>query len=352
MSVYRPVTHILPMATLRRQRMLPWPGRVVAREGQTVQPGDEVAYTVADPRYRLIDVAQALNVSRERADELVVVKPGDRVQAGDVLAERKGWRRRMVTAPEEGEVMLVGDGQVLLRARSKRLSLKAGFPGRVTRVYEDQGVEITVRGAVIDGVWGNGRVEYGLLQVVADTPGEILAPDKLSVDLRGMVVVGGSCDEAKVLELANELPLRALILGSLRARLIPVALQMDVPVVVLEGFGHIPINAAAFRLLKTNVRREVAVVADRLDREEGLRPQIIIPLDIPDAPEPLPVDELRVGHKVRIVRMPYVGGVGTVIALSRGQTMLPNGVRTSTAEVRLDDGTRVVVPLNNLEILA
>ncbi len=352
MSVYRPVTHILPMATLRRQRMLPWPGRVVVREGQTVQPSDEVAYTAADPHYRLIDVAQALNVSRAQADELVVVKPGDRVQAGDVLAERKGWRRKTVTAPEEGEIMLVGDGQVLLRARSKRLSLKAGFPGRITRVYEDQGVEITVRGAVIDGVWGNGRVEYGLLQVIADTPGEILAPDKISVDLRGMVVVGGSCDDAKVLELANELPLRALILGSLRARLIPVALQMDVPVVVLEGFGHIPINSAAFRLLRTNVQREVAVVADRPNRVEGLRPQIIIPLDIPDAPEPLPVDELRVGHKVRIVRMPYVGGVGTVIALSPGLTMLPNGVRAPTAEVRLDDGTRIVVPLNNLEILA
>jgi len=352
MSVYRPVNHLLPMATLRKRRRLPLPGRVLVREGQEVKPATEVAGTITEPRYKLLDVARQLEVPPQKADALIVVKPGDRVQTGDVLAERKGLFRRTVTAPVEGEVVLVGDGQILLRLRSPRYALTAGVPGKVVQVVEDLGVDILVRGAVVDGVWGNGKADYGLLQMAAESPGERLSAEKLRVEMRGMVVVGGSCDDPQALELANELPLRALVLGSLRARLIPVALSMDIPVVVLDGFGAFPMNEAAFRLLKTHAGREAAVVADPWDREEGTRPQVIIPLDIPDAPEPLPVDEVQVGRKVRVVRQPYLGLVGTVVAVPGENTLLPNGLRVRAADVRLDDGTHIVVPLSNLEILA
>lgn len=352
MKIYRPVNHILPMATLRKRRLLPRPGRVVVRERQEVKSGSEVAYTSTEPRYRLLDVARMLDVPGPKADEFIVVKPGDRVQAGDVLAERKGLFRKMVTAPEEGEVVLVGDGQVLLRVRSPRYVLTAGVPGEVSKVIEDLGVEIVTRGAVIDGVWGNGKAEFGTLRVLAAAPGDALTADQLSVEMRGLVVVSGSCDDPKALELANELPLRALILGSMRARLVPLALSLDVPVIVLDGFGAFPMNGAAYRLLKSNEGREAAVLADPWDREEGVRPQVILPLNIPDAPEPLPADEVQVGRKVRVVRQPYLGLIGTVVTVPEEMTLLPNGLRVRAADVRLDDGTRVVVPLANLEILA
>ncbi len=352
MGVYRPVNHILPMATVRKSRLLPVPGRVLVRERQEVKPASEVAYTVTEPRYRLIDVARALHVPAQKADALITVKPGDRVQVGDVLAERKGLFRKTITATEEGEVILVGDGQVLLRLRAPRFVLTAGLPGQVSRVHEDWGVDIEMRGAVVDGVWGNGKADYGLLQMMAESPGDPLTADKLTVEMRGTVVVGGTCDEARTLEVANELPLRALILGSMRARLIPLAMSLEIPVVVLDGFGVFPMNEVAYRLLKTNAGREAAVVAEPWDREVGTRPQVLIPLDIPDAPELLPADEVQVGRKVRVVRQPYLGLVGTVVALPEGMTLLPNGLRVRAADVRLDDGTRVVVPLSNLEILA
>lgn len=352
MSVYRPVNRRLPMAALRKPRRLPLPGRVLVREGQEVQPTTEVAVTVTEPRYALLDVARRLGVPPHKADASIVVKPGDRVQAGDVLAERKGLFRRTVAAPAEGEVVLAGEGQILLRLRSPRYTLTAGVPGQVVRVVEDRGVDILVRGAVLDGVWGNGKADYGLLQVVAESPGEPLTPEKLTVERRGLVVVAGFCDDPQALALANELPLRALVLGSLRARLIPVALSMDIPVVVLEGFGAFPMGEAAFRLLKSHAGREAAVVAEPWNREEGTRPQVVIPLDIPDAPEPLPADEVQVGRKVRVVRQPYLGLVGTVIAVPQEPTLLPNGLRVRAADVRLDDGTHIVVPLSNLEILA
>lgn len=352
MSVYRPVNYRLPMATLRKRRRLPLPGRVLVREGQEVTATAEVAVTITEPHYKLLNVARHLGVPPQKADALILVKPGDRVQAGDVLAERKGLFRRTVTAPAEGEVLLAGEGQILLRLRSPRYTLTAGAPGKVVQVVENLGADILVRGAVIDGVWGNGKADYGLLQVVAEGPGDPLTTETLTVEKRGMVIVAGSCDDPQALELANELPLRALILVGLRARLIPVALSMDIPVVVLEGFGTFPMSEAAFRLLKSHAGREAAVIADPWDREEGTRPQVIIPLDIPDAPEPLPAEEVRVGRKVRVVRQPYLGLVGTVVTVPAENTLLPNGLRVRAADVRLDDGTRIVVPLSNLEILA
>ncbi len=353
MSDYRPTYHFSPMLTLRRQRMLPLPGRVTVRQGQKVKASDEVAYTAAEPRYRVLDVARQLRVPRSQADAFIQVKPGDRVQPGDVLAQRKGLLTvRTVKAPEVAEVVLVGEGLILLRLRMARKVLTASVPGEVTRVFPDQGVEITARGAVVDGFWGNGKLDYGLMQVVSAHPEEPLTAEKISVALRGLVVVGGPCREAKVLELANELPLRGLVVSSMEAALIPLARQMDIPVFVIEGFGQIPMHPVSYRLLKSHEQREIAVVAETPDRHQGIRPQLVIALDVSNAPEVPDVQPVEPERKVRITRAPYVGRRGVVIRVRRDWLALPLGVRARVAEVRLESGEQVVVPLSNLETLS
>jgi len=308
---------------------------------------------VVEPRYRVLDVARALQVPREQIWSWVKVKPGDRVHKGDVLAERKqGLWPKTVTAPETAEVVVVDEGLILLRLRASRFALTAGFPGEVTRVYPQQGVEITVRGALIDGLWGNGKVEYGLMRLAAERPEEPLTPDHLSVAMRGLIVVGGACTDAKVLEMANELPLRALVVSSLRAALVPYALRMRIPLLVLEGFGRFPLPSAVFQLLKSHEQREVAVVAETPDRHQGVRPQVIIPLDVPHAPETPEVEPVRQGQKVRLVRPVEQGATGVVARVLQGWRPLPHGVRARVVEVRAAQGAhRMVVPLNNLEIL-
>jgi hypothetical protein len=41
---------------------------------------------------------------------------------------------------------------------------------------------------------------------------------------------------------------------------------MRYPILVLDGFGAIPMNSAAFKLLTTNNKREVTVNAEHFDR--------------------------------------------------------------------------------------
>ncbi len=353
MSWLRPVTHVLPMTEWRHHRVLPVPGRVlVQRPGALVKPGDPVAEAVLQPRHRLIDVARMLGVPREQADAFIRVEEGERLERGDVLAERRGLFRRVVRTPVDGEVVMVGEGQVLLREETQPFTLVAGVPGRVTEVLPGRGVEITATVALVDGVWGNGHVGYGVMQVLTDTPGEELIPDRIVPPLRGSVVLGGFCRDPEVLQRAAELPLRGLILSSLRARLIPVVESLSLPVVVVEGFGHLPMNERAFKLLVSYNQREVGLLAEPMQRRTGVRPRVLVPLDVSAAPPAGEADEVRRGQTVRMLRAPYAGQIGTVVGVRPGWTAFPNGVRARAVEVRLEDGARAVVPLNNLEILA
>ena len=352
MSVWRSVVRVMPLASIQQKRWLPVSGRVVVNQGQTVKATETVAEAHLEPRYHLINVARALKVPRAEADHYIVCEVGEVVHEGDVLAERGGLLRKVVHAPADGEVLLVGDGQVLVREYNPPWELKAGCPGKVAAVFPGRGVAISTVGSVVDGVWGNDKTVYGMLHVATGSGNDVLTPDMLGVERRGLVLVAGVLDDAHVLEIAAGLPLRALIVGSMKATLIPEALKAPFPVLVVDGFGTNGMNERAFRLLSTSESRNVAVLADTPDVYQARRPAIILPLATADSPPEAPdAAPLENGALVRVVRAPYTGALARVVALPSGVTRFPNGVRAPAAEIRLENGERVLVPAANLEIL-
>jgi hypothetical protein len=50
-------------------------------------------------------------------------------------------------------------------------------------------------------------------------------------------------------------------------------------------------------------------------------------------------------------RPPNAGMIGTISNLPPGLSLLPSGLRAPAAEVKLDNGDIVVVPLVNLEVV-
>ena len=185
------VTHILPLTTIRRERRLPVSGRVLVRSGQKVKPTDVVAEANLNPRHLVLYVARGLGLSAEEADELIERKAGDEVVDGDVIASRSGLARRVVRTPASGRIVMVGEGQVLIEVESNPFQVQAGLSGKVTQVIPDRGVVVEATGALIQGVWGNGRIDFGLLNVVAPEADVDLAPDQLDVRLRGWIIIGG-----------------------------------------------------------------------------------------------------------------------------------------------------------------
>ena len=347
-----PVTHVLPLTTLRRERLLPVPGRVVAHLKQKVTPVDVIAEANFGQAHILLDVVARLRVSEEIADALVQVRTGDRVEEGQVVAGGGGLSRKNIRSPRSGRVVAVGSGQILLEVGDGTYELRAGLPGVVTRLIPEWGAEITVNGALIEGVWGNGRMDVGLMLPLLSSPGDPLTASRIDVSLRGAVLLCGTCSDATALRAASELPVRGLILGSISSALLPLAMHVRYPVVVLDGFDRRAMNAAAYRLLTTNSKREVTVNGEPYNRYTGARPEVIIPLPVSEEmPQPRHVEAFASGQQVRLVRAPDAGRVGTLVTLLPGLTAMPNGLRLPAGEVRLEGGEQVAVPLVNLEVL-
>lgn len=349
--MFASVTHILPNTTIRRERLLQLPGKVMVRKGQKVNATDTVAEANLAPEHLLLDVARGLGMRTGQTDDHIKVKAGDQVSAGDVVAGPVGLTRRVLRSTHNGRVILAGHGQILLVVESRPFALKAGLPGEVMELIPDRGAIIETNGALIQAVWGNGSIDAGLLSMLASQPDHLLTSDQLDVSLRGAVVAAGHCAAEEVLTTAAELPVRGLILSSLEASLATFAAGLSIPLVLTEGFGRRPVNSLAFKLLSDNARQEVALNAEPWDVYAGTRPEIIIPL--PGNGETTLPDEngfLSPGKRVRIVRAPHAGKIGNLVSLSR-QEVFHGGVRAAAAEVQLEDGTSAMVLQANMELL-
>ena len=346
-----PVTHILPLTTIRRERRLPIPGKVVARKGQKVSATDTLAEAILSPSHLQLDITRGLGVQAEDADQYIQCKPGTQVAEGDILAGPVGLTRRVVRSPRSGKVVLVGSGQVLLEVQGKPFELKAAISGSIASLIPDRGAIVETTGALIQGVWGNGNIDSGLMNVLAKEEAHTLTTDQLDVSYRGSVILAGHVASSEVIKSAMELPLRGLILASMAPELLTIARKAQFPILLLEGFGFHPMNPVAFKLLSTNLQRDVVVNAEAWDIYAGTRPEVIIPL--PSSGEvslPRDTDYFSPGQKVRVIRAPYLGEIGTLQEL-REMAVFPSGVRSEAAEIRLENGNVAVLPLMNLEVL-
>ena len=347
-----PMLHVLPLTTIVRERVLPVAGKVIARVNQRVNPTDVIAEASFAREHVLLDVARTFGVSAIAADKMIKVNSGDRLSEGSLVAEKSGLFTRTIKAPRPGRVMVAGSGQVLMEVGDARIELRAGLPGMVTQVIPERGVVIRTSGALVQGVWGNGRIDNGLMVSLIEKPDDVLSADQLDVSLRGSVILGGHVKDLETLKAAAELPVRGLVISSLLSSLIVPAYQMRYPILVLDGFGTMPVNSAAFKLLTTNNKREATVNAEHYDRYSGNRPEVIIPLPFSTEPEePNSYESFAVGQTIRMRRPPNAGMIGSISSLRPGLSTLPSGLRARSADVKLENGETVLVPLVNLEVV-
>jgi len=354
-AYYPPETRVMPLTLIRRERMLPTAGHILVSTGQRVESSDVVAQTELGGQFRTFEIARLLRVPPARAMRYLKKGRGDVVRAGEVIASRAGLGVRPVRSPVAGMVVDIDerDGRVAIEVASKQIEVHAYVKGVVGNVLGSLGVVVETPGALIQAAWGIGGESFGVLRMVAESGDEPLIGSSIDIKAHGSIVVGGGWIAASALEQAQQLQLKGIIAGSIEGNLIESATKMPFPIILTEGVGRVAMAAPIFDLLRSQDGREVSISAETRTRWGLVRPEVLIPLPSDTRP-PMPPAvgaPLTVGARVRVVRGPHMGQVGTVSAIPGRAQRIEIGMRVHGAEVRFSPTSTVFVPFANLELL-
>lgn len=356
MQYYPDQRHLLEMTTIRRERMLPEDaiGRVEAREGTTVNLRDIVARGVVPSRYVIVEAAEFFNLKNpDDLNDLMAVEVGDTVDIKTPLAGKAGGRSKRLLSPVKGIVAYVDEGRIILQVTPETVEMEAGLDGQVVHVEPGRGIIIESFGALVQGVWGNGRRTIGTLRVEPDDGLESIYGEELDMQYRGAIVITKRPLKETGLLIIEDQGLVGVIAPSMDASLIERVLPISGAVMLTESFGPVRMSATVFNLLNSFNGRQATLDAFLPDRWMARRPEVIINPSgrmINRPPRPNVNLTLSVGTTVRLTRPPNAGQVGKIINLPKTPYLLENGLRVPCAQVETITGEKLTVPLANLEV--
>ncbi len=367
---YTPGLRVTDHAVVRRERRLPLRGEVLVAAGAQVEPGTVVARTELPGNVQTVNLAGRLSLEPRAALDALVVPIGSRVERGVRIASARGLFGLVTTtveAPADGVLESVSTvtGQLLLREPPIPVEVAAYVRGRVAEVLPDEGVVVEARGALVQGIFGVGGETAGALRVVCG-PEDAWHEGLLAGDVRGQVLAGGAHIDCGTLLAAREAGVAAVVVGGfddhdlrrLLGRDLGVAItgseDLGITLVLTEGFGRIPMAQRTWALLQRRAGALASVSGATQIRAGVQRPEILVPHDEAARPaEPEAGSGLEVGSMVRVIRQPYFGFIGRVVALPADLEPLETEARVRVLVVEFaEGGGRATVPRANVERLS
>lgn len=354
--MYYPEQRLIARAMrVRRKVMLPEEalGSVQVQPNQPVDIRDRVARGIIPANYHIVEAQRTLRLRKpEQLDELLLKRVRDRVQAGDALAGKNAESGRRVLSPVTGVVVFIGDGRIVVQEVPQVINLEAGVAGRVVQVLDRRGVIIEANGALVQGVWGNGKDVVAVLRMAPDAGIETIAPDTLDTTYKGEIVVTRQPLTEQALEIAEIRAFDGIIAPSMSAQLLPRVQSLDIPVMLTAGFGSVLMSSGTLAIFQEMNGRQAALDAAALGRYTTRRPQVVInrPISAEEARTTPEQIALSPGMRVRITRAPYFGQVGTIVAIPQEPQPVGNGLQVPCAQIDLLEAEPVAIPLGNLEV--
>ena len=343
--------YLNPSCRITRVRRLPAAGKVLVTNGQPVSTNEVIASIEVPEKHLELNIPELLGIESSRTDDVFVVKTGDPVQTGTLIARKSGLFAKKVTSPVDGRIVDITNGKVIVEHGSNPIVVKAGFTGSVREVIPNIGAIIISEGALLQGVWGNRRMAEGLMICIARNRVEELTPERMDVNLRGSVVFGGPCMKGEVLRRAEEIPLRGLVVSGIAADLLDYACTMTIPIMSLIGVGKAVFDEHTFNIISTMDKRVACVNATAWDRCLGSRPEVVIPKrDTKPQSEANEEVEYKAGQLVRILQSP-LWETARIKSLLPEERVYPSGFVAQSALCILGNGEEIVQPLVNLEVI-
>ncbi len=367
---YTPGLKVTRLDWIRKVRRLPIKGEVVVQVGDQVKAEDVVARTELPGNVQPLNVAGLLSIPPEELPQVMLKKEGEAVKKDEVIAMSKGFFglfKSTVTAPVDGVIESISKvtGQVILREPPIPVEVLAYIDGEVVEVLPDEGVVVQTKGSFIQGIFGIGGERIGTLRVAVTSPEEVLTVDHIRPDDKDKIIVGGSFVTKDVLEKAVEVGACGIVVGgiddeNLRAFLgydIGVAItgneQKGITLILTEGFGKITMAHRTFDLLKDLEGKKASINGATQIRAGVIRPEVIVPLNTDEEPkrEDTLKEGLVVGSMVRVIREPYFGRIGKVVALPPELQVIETEAKVRVLELEFPNGERAIIPRANVEII-
>ena len=341
-------------ATLRRARRLPIPGEVLVNVGEAVEPDQVIARALVPSAVWTLSVADSLGADPDEAFQSVIKNLGDRVERGEVIAEREGriGGRKAFRSPAEGQITAMAHGHVLLEATPTLHELRAGLRGQVADILPGYGAIIEAAGIVIEGIWSSEKDAHGTLTLVEGDRGGRLGAEALVSPYQGALLATPGWPDEGALQLAADLEIAGLIVGSIGPDLLALARSSPFPVLSVEGFGERIMTDPALGLLRDSEGREV-YLGGRMGRgPRRTPPQILIErMSARTGDEDLWFRPLIEGARVRVAAGPQLGSVGRVVDATPRRRSVEWATGLVGVEVQLEGGEQIFVPIANLERL-
>jgi transcription antitermination factor NusG len=369
---YTPGLKVTERMTISKRRILPLKGKVVVKVGDKVAPDDVVARTDLPGNVEPMNVANILGVPPEDVSDCMMKKEGDSVKQGEAIAQTKsffGLFKSEAKSKIDGTVENVSSvtGQVLLRGHPIPVEVKAYIDGKITEVFPDEGVRVETSGSFVQGIFGIGGETHGEIRIVTPDCKTPLTDTLIDNSCEGKILVGGSIVTADAIRKAMAVKAKGIVVGGLDDKDLREFLGTDigvaitgsedinVTVVVTEGFGQINMADRTFELLKSKEGKMACINGATQIRAGVIRPEVVIPSSASESKqvgaESSMSHGLAVGSPVRVIRQPYFGKLGKVAELQPELQKLESESKARILTVEFADGVKAIIPRANVELI-
>ncbi len=370
-TAYTPGLKVSAHTLILRTRRLPLKGEVLVQVGQVVTPDTIVARASLPGLMQSVKVAAQLGIGADELPGALLVKEGDTVEKGQILAATKaffGMFKSEAKSPTSGVIETISavSGNVGVRQAPLPIDLTAYLSGTIAETTPGEGVIVQTEGALIQGIFGIGGERVGEIQVVSKSPNSDLTEAEITPALAGKIIIGGANISGAALRKASDVGVTGIVVGGIIDKDLIAFLGYDIGVaitghenitltlVITEGFGTIAMARRTFELLKSLEGKSASINGATQIRAGVIRPEVIVPL--PPSVQTTNAEtgdegSLIIGTSIRLIREPYFGKLATVAALPPQLTVVGSGASVRVLEAALDDGTVVTVPRANVEII-
>ena len=367
---YTPGLKVLKKTIFKKERILPLKGNVLVKSGDQLSPDTIVASTNLPGNVQMLKVSNILNIDPKDVVEALQVKEGQEVKKGDIIAETSGifgMFKSSVESPVDGTIESISQstGRVVVREAPIPVEVDAYVSGVVDEVVENEGIVLKSNAAFIQGIFGIAGEKRGDLLLVSSGPGEELAADQITAEMKGKILIGGSFLSLEAYKKALSVQVAGIVVGGfnyydLKAVLgynLGVAItgteKLNTALIVTEGYGSIPMSESTFSLLKENDGKAASINGATQIRAGVIRPEIVIPIDSvnkeDDSKSKVP-EGIQEGSIVRVIRSPNFGKIGKVISLPAELNKMESETMVRVAEIYID-GKNILIPRANLEMV-